>query len=46
MSTLKYVKRERIILLNHQELNEKWVQERIAEDPEGRANGVYPEDFE
>jgi hypothetical protein len=33
MSTLKYTKPERIILKGHQELNERWVQERIAEDP-------------
>ena len=33
MSTLKYVKPERISLLKHPELNEKWVQVRIAEDP-------------
>jgi len=33
MAELKYVKPERISLLKHPELNEKWVQERIAEDP-------------
>lgn len=30
---LKFVKPERISLLNHPEYREKWVQERIAEDP-------------
>jgi RecB family endonuclease NucS len=33
MSTLKYAKPERIFLKDHPELNERWVQERIAEDP-------------
>jgi hypothetical protein len=33
MSSLKYVKPERINLQNNSELSEKWVQERIAEDP-------------
>lgn len=33
MSVPKYIKPERILLKNHPELNEKWVQERIAEDP-------------
>lgn len=33
MSTLKYVKPERVFLKGHPQLNEKWVQERIAEDP-------------
>ncbi|MBI1831809.1 MAG: hypothetical protein HYR84_10200 [Planctomycetes bacterium] len=33
MSNLKYVKPELITLANHAELNERWVQERIAEDP-------------
>ena len=28
-----YVKREKILLKTHTELTEKWVQERIAEDP-------------
>lgn len=31
--TSKYVKPERIVLKAHPELNEKWVQSRIAEDP-------------
>jgi hypothetical protein len=30
---LKYVKPERVILAGHSELNERWVQDRIAEDP-------------
>jgi len=30
---VKYIKPERILLKGHAELNEKWVQERIAEDP-------------
>src|SRR6266403_1954325 len=30
---MKFVKHERIWLKDHPELNEKWVQERIAEDP-------------
>jgi hypothetical protein len=30
---MKYVKPERVSLLRHAELNEKWVQERISEDP-------------
>lgn len=33
MSNLKYAKPERINLKSHTELNERWVQERIAEDP-------------
>src|SRR5262249_25032777 len=33
MASLKYVKPERIHLHNHPEFNERWVQERIAEDP-------------
>jgi hypothetical protein len=33
MASLKYVKPELIILANHPELNERWVRERIAEDP-------------
>jgi hypothetical protein len=31
--TLKYVKPEKITLKEHPDLNERWVQERIAEDP-------------
>lgn len=31
--TCKYVKHQKILLKNHHEFNEKWVQERIAEDP-------------
>ena len=33
MSKLTYVKPERIWLRDHPELNEKWVQDRVAEDP-------------
>ncbi len=33
MTKLKYEKHERILLRNHPEFNEKWVQDRIAEDP-------------
>lgn len=33
LSNLKYSKPERINLKGHPELNERWVQERIAEDP-------------
>lgn len=33
MSSLKYVKFERIVLKGHPEYNETWVQSRIAEDP-------------
>jgi hypothetical protein len=33
MPPLKYVKPEKILLKGHPELNERWVQERIAEDP-------------
>jgi len=33
VSSLKYAKPERIFLKGHPELNERWVQERIAEDP-------------
>ena len=33
MANLKYVKPERITLKNHQELDEKWVQKIIGEDP-------------
>ena len=32
MQNLTYIKPERITLKNHPELNEKWVQDRIAED--------------
>lgn len=31
--SLKFIKPERILLSSHPELREKWVQERIAEDP-------------
>jgi hypothetical protein len=31
--SLKFVKPERLLLANHPEYREKWVQERIAEDP-------------
>lgn len=30
---MKYVKMEKLSIRNHPELNEKWVQDRIAEDP-------------
>ena len=30
---MQYIKPERILLKSHAELNEKWVQDRIAEDP-------------
>ena len=33
MENLKFVKPQRIQLAAHLELNERWVQERIAEDP-------------
>lgn len=33
MSNFKYVKPERLHLKGHPELNERWVQERISEDP-------------
>ena len=33
MNTLKYTKPERISLKSHTEFTEKWVQQRIAEDP-------------
>jgi hypothetical protein len=33
MSSLKYIKPERVVLANHPELNERWVQQRIADDP-------------
>lgn len=33
MSNLKYVKFEKLSLKNHAELNEKWLQEKIADDP-------------
>lgn len=33
MATLKFVKSEPISLKSHPELDEKWVQERMAEDP-------------
>lgn len=33
MTSLKYVKPERLLLKNHPEFNEKWVQEQIASDP-------------
>ena len=33
MKNLTYIKPEKIPLKNNPELNEKWVQEKIAEDP-------------
>lgn len=33
MSSLNYAKPERVSLKGHSELNERWLQERIAEDP-------------
>ena len=33
MTALKYVKPEQILLKTHPQFNERWVQERIAEDP-------------
>jgi predicted transport protein len=33
MANLKYVKFDRISLKNHPEFNEKWLQDRIADDP-------------
>lgn len=33
MSTLKYIKPEKIFLKNHSELNERWVQKIIGDDP-------------
>jgi hypothetical protein len=33
MQNLKFVKPEKIWLADHPELREKWVQERIADDP-------------
>ncbi|MBI4188919.1 MAG: hypothetical protein HY525_00085 [Betaproteobacteria bacterium] len=33
MSNFKYVKPERVTLKGHPELNERWVQQRISEDP-------------
>src|SRR6266576_5735586 len=33
MAIPKYIKLERISLQHHPELNERWVQQRIAEDP-------------
>ena len=33
MTSMKYVKPERIWIFDHPELDERWVQERIAEDP-------------
>lgn len=33
VNTLKYAKPERIVLKDNPEFNERWVQERIAEDP-------------
>jgi len=30
---LKYIKPERLFLADHPELNERWVQQRIADDP-------------
>jgi len=32
-TTYKYVKHQKLLLKSHPEFNEKWVQERIAEDP-------------
>ena len=31
---MKYIKSKKILLKNHSELNEKWLQEKIAEEPE------------
>ena len=33
MENLKFVKPERILMAQHGELRERWVQDRIAEDP-------------
>jgi hypothetical protein len=33
MTSLQYQKAERIWLKDHPELNERWLQDRIAEDP-------------
>jgi hypothetical protein len=33
LMSLKFIKPERILLANHPEYREKWIQERIAEDP-------------
>ena len=33
MKTLTYTKHERIVLKGHAEYTEKWLQDRIAEDP-------------
>ena len=33
MSNLKYIKPEQIVLKNNSAYSEKWVQQRIAEDP-------------
>lgn len=33
METLSYVKPDRIILKNHPEFSERWLQDRIADDP-------------
>jgi len=33
MAALKYVKPERIFLKRHPDLDERWVQDRIAQDP-------------
>jgi len=33
VATLKYVKHERILLKNHIDLDERWLQDRIGEDP-------------
>jgi hypothetical protein len=37
---LAFVKPERLLLINHPEYREKWVQERIAEDPSILSLGV------
>lgn len=33
MSSLRYARPDRVSLKGHPELNERWLQERIAEDP-------------
>ena len=32
-TTYKYIKHQKLLLKTHPEFNEKWVQEKIAEDP-------------
>ncbi len=45
-TTMEYVKFARIILKNHAQLNERWVQERIANDPPNLGTEIIKEAYQ